>query len=286
MSVLTNPADWPLGAPFVVCMVLVVLYAQGGRGRARHPHPAAAFYGGVATILIALDTPIDAYADRLFSIHMLQHVLLVTVAPPLLVYGRPWPRLWQPLPLATRRVAARAFTASAPLARPDVALVLLAATLGVWHVPALYDETLRNNLVHQAEHLSFVVAGIMFWAGVLGAPPLRTRIDGARRCFYLVLALVPGWVLAIVLAFARAPLYSYGALVHRPGGISALADQQLAAGVMWVPGSAVYVVAACWALYSWLDAQGSRRPTRQADPASNGKEGVTCPSPGISQAAS
>lgn len=262
MGVVTNPSNWPLGAPFVVCVVLVLLYAQGGRGRAHDRRRAAAFYGGIATIVLALDTPIDAYADRLFSVHMAQHVLLLTVAPPLLVLGRPWPRLWQPLPVSTRRTAARLFAAGAPLARAEVALVLLAGTLGAWHVPVLYNATLHNDLVHQLEHLSFVVVGILFWAPILGAPPLRTRIDGARRTLYLVIALVPGWILAIVLASSGTSLYDYAALAHRPGGISALADQRIAAGVMWVPGSIVYVVAACWSLYAWLAPERPRSPTR------------------------
>jgi cytochrome c oxidase assembly factor CtaG len=262
VSALASSADWPLGAPFAVCAVLTALYALGGRGRPRHRRRAAAFYGGIATVVLALDTPIDAYADRLFWMHMVQHVLLLTVAPPLLVLGRAWPRLWQPLPVRVRRTAARVFAAGAPLTHPAVALVLLSATLGAWHVPALYDATLRNDLVHQLEHLSFVVTAILFWAPIVGAPPLRTRLDDATRCLYLVLAMIPGWILAIVLAFARTPLYSYAG--HRPGGISALADQQLAAGVMWVPGSLVYVIAACWALYSWLDPAGSRRSRRPA----------------------
>jgi putative membrane protein len=260
MSALTSPADWPLGVPFAVCVVLAILYAQGGRGHARERWRAAAFYAGIATIVVALDTPIDAYADRLFWVHMVQHVLLLTVAPPLLVLGRAWPRLWHPLPVAVRRAGARAFAAGAPLAHPGVAFALMTATVGVWHVPALYNLTLRNSLVHQFEHLSFVVTAITFWAAVLGAPPLRTRLDGARRCLYLVLAMAPGWILGIVLAFARTPLYSgYAALAHRPGGISALADQQLAAGVMWVPGSIAYVIAACWSLYSWLEPEHSAK---------------------------
>ena len=264
MRALATSADWPIGVPFAVCVLLAALYALGGRGRTRNHRRAAAFYGGIATIVLALDTPIDAYADRLFWVHMVQHVLLLTVAPPLLVLGRAWPRLWQPLPVPVRRAAARVFVVGAPLAHPAVALVLMSATVGAWHVPALYDATLRSELVHQLEHLSFVVTAILFWAPVLGAPPLRTRLDGARRCLYLVLAMVPGWILAIVLAFARTPLYSYADLGRRPGGISALADQQLAAGVMWVPGSIVYTIAACLALYTWLDPAGSRRPRRPA----------------------
>jgi cytochrome c oxidase assembly factor CtaG len=162
------------------------------------------------------------------------------------------------------RVAARVFVVGAPLARPLPALILASAVLGFWHVPAFYDLTLRSEVVHQVEHLTFVVTSIMFWAAVLGAPPLRTRLDDAQRCLYLVLAMVPGWILAIVLAFARSPLYDYRRLAHRPGGISALADQQLGAGVMWVPGSIAYTVAACWFLYLWLDPAGTRRPHRPA----------------------
>lgn len=259
MNVLTNPADWPLGAPFAVCVLLAALYALGGRGRTYERWRAAAFYGGIATIVLALDTPVDAYADRLFSVHMAQHVLLLTVAPPLLVLGRAWPRLWQPLPVPVRRLAARGFAAGAPLARPDVSLVLLTATLGAWHVPALYDATLHNDLIHQLEHLSFVVTAILFWAAMLGAPPLRARLDGGHRCLYLVLAMIPGWILAIVLSFARTPLYAY-ADVHRPGGISVLGDQEIAAGVMWVPGSLAYVIAACWSLYELLAPERSHRP--------------------------
>jgi len=280
MGVFTNASDWPLGAPFVVCVLLALLYAQGGRGRTHDQRRAAAFYGGVAAIMLALDTPIDAYADKLFCDHMFQHVLLLTVAPPLLVLGRPWPRLWQPLPVAARRAGARFFAAASFLARPTPALVLLAGTMGAWHVPALYDATLRSNLVHQAEHLSFVVAGILFWAAILGAPPLRARISGARRTLYLVLAMIPGWVLAIVLAYARTPLYAYSTLSHRPWGISALADQQLAAGVMWVPGSIAYVAAACWSLYSWLEPEGSRQRDRSA---SKERRSAPCPSPVISR---
>lgn len=264
MSAFATRADWPLGVPFAVCVALALLYAAGGRGRRPDPLRALSFYGGIAVIVIALDTPIDAYADRLFSVHMLQHVLLLTAAPPLLVLGRPWPRLWQPLPVAVTRTAARAFSLGAPLARPLPSLLLVSATLGVWHVPRMYDATLRSEVVHQIEHLSFVVTAIIFWAAVLGAPPLRERLDDAQRCFYLVLAMVPGWILAIVLAFARSPLYDYDKLAHRPGGISALADQQLAAGVMWVPGSVAYTAVACWFLYRWLDPAGARRPHRPA----------------------
>ena len=267
MKTVADPANWPLGAPFVVCVTLALLYARGGRARLRsrdRRRRAIAFYAGLAVVVLALDTPIDAYADTSFSVHMLQHVLLLTVAPPLLVIGRAWPRLWQPLPRSVTRLGARAIAVFAPLARPPVALAALAATMAAWHVPALFDATLHSDGIHQLEHLSFVLVGIFFWASILGAPPLRARPSGIESCCYLVLAMIPGWILAIVLAYARTPLYSYATLEHRPWGLSALADQQIAAGVMWVPGSIAYVVAAGWSLYRWLETDEAARPARVA----------------------
>jgi putative membrane protein len=265
MAALEHSADWPLGAPFVVCVALAMLYGLGGRASRRVRRARVlSFYGGLLTLVLALDTPIDAYADRLFWVHMVQHVLLLTVAPPLLVLGRAWPRLWLPLPRAVRRSAARVFAWGAPLARPPAALVLLTATVGVWHVPALFNAALRRNAIHELEHLSFVVSGIVFWAAILGAPPLRARPGGVERTLYLVLAMVPAWALALVLAYSHSAFYAYADLAHRPGGISALEDQQLAAGVMWVPGSFAYLVAACWSLYAWLGSEGAGNHVRPA----------------------
>ena len=157
------------------------------------------------------------------------------------------------------------FAAGAPLARPGAALVLLTATVAAWHVPALYDATLGNEAVHQLEHVSFVATAILFWAAVSGRRPCVPASTARAGALYLALALVPGWILAIVLASAHTPFYAYATLAHRPGGISALADQQIAAGVMWVPGSLAYVVAACWSLYSWLEPAGTRQAQFVAD---------------------
>src|SRR5579871_6202492 len=159
MGAFTHASDWPLGTPFFACVVLMMLYARG-RGHSRERWRAAAFYGGIATVVLALDTPIDAFADTRFWVHMIQHVLLLTVAPPLLVLGRPWPRLWRPVPLRARRPVARGLAALAGRVHPAVALVVMSATIAAWHLPALYDLTLRNDVVHQLEHLSFVVTAV------------------------------------------------------------------------------------------------------------------------------
>jgi cytochrome c oxidase assembly factor CtaG len=246
-------------------VVAAFLYWLGGRRRVSHPHRGrtAAFVLGLLAVVAAVDTPIDTLADRLFVAHMAQHVLLISVAPPLIVLAAPWTQLWQPLPLRFRRTVARAAVlsprarglrrAAHAVAHPIVAWTLAAATLVVWHVPALYDLTLRNDTVHQLEHSLFFVTGLLFWGSVFDSPPFRTGLGWVHRGALVTAQMLVGWLLAVVLAFARTPLYAaYVSVAHRPGSLSALADQRLAAGVMWVPGSLAYSIAIVVFAYRWL----------------------------------
>src|SRR5437763_15984912 len=141
---------WSIEPPLVYVVLAGLLDWLGGRGgRARHERlRTLSFVAGLATIVLALDSPIDDAADRLFWVHMLQHVLLLTVAPPLILLGRPWPRMWRALPLNFRTRVGRGLAKSglaAPvraLARPLPAFILFNATIIVWHVPSLYNATL------------------------------------------------------------------------------------------------------------------------------------------------
>jgi len=259
----------------------VTLYALGGRGRTgsvtrERRWREASFYLGVLVVLGALEPPFDTLADTSFAMHMGQHVLLLTVAPPLLVFGRPWPRMWMPFPPAARRSAARGIALgrwSAPirlaarvLTRPPVALGTLSLTLAVWHVPAVYDAAVAHESIHVLEHGCFIAAALLFWGPLLEAPPVQARTDHLRRAVWFGLAAVPGWILAIVLAYAKTPMYdAYASLAHHPGGISALGDQQIAAGVMWVPGSAAYLLAFIVSVYRWLE-PGAGAPRRESRP--------------------
>jgi len=108
MGFLLRSENWPLEWPLAAVLVTALLYRLGGRlsvtgSNAAKRWRGAAFYGGLAAVILAVDSPIDAYADTLFWTHMVQHVLLTMVAPPLLLIGRPWPRLSRPLPLGVRR---------------------------------------------------------------------------------------------------------------------------------------------------------------------------------------
>jgi putative membrane protein len=232
---------------------------------------SCAFYAGLLTIVIALTGPIDNQADRLFWVHMIQHVLLLTVAAPLIVLGAPWMSLWRPLPLGFRRSVAGSLArerwaaplraAGRALGSPVGAWLAFSVNLVAWHIPAAFDLTLQHIWIHAAEHTTFLLFGILLWAQVIDSPPLRLTLRIDQRVYYMVASSVVGWVLSLVLAFASRPLYPvYAHLASRPGGISALVDQQLAAGVMLVPGSLTMSVFVFIGLYRWL------APGEEGDP--------------------
>jgi cytochrome c oxidase assembly factor CtaG len=243
--------------PLVFCVVAAGLYALGARGRRRWLREAC-FYAGIAVLFVVLEPPFDDWADRWLSAHMSQHIVLMTIVPPLLVYGRPWPRMWMPFPLQARRAVGGGLSRSPAfrrgaraLTRPWVALALQSAAIAAWHVPQLYDAAVRNEGVHLLEHICFFAPALVFWGALLEAPPVRARADDLHRAVYFTAALVPGWILAIVLAFATVPVYD---------AYPSLTDQQLAAGVMWVPGSLAYSIAAVVAFYRWLAPSGEPQP--------------------------
>ncbi|HKU56451.1 MAG TPA: cytochrome c oxidase assembly protein [Gaiellaceae bacterium] len=254
--------------PLVVCVAAAALYALGGRGsvggaRTRRRLQALYYYGAVAILFVVLEPPLDNLADRSFAFHMVQHVFLLTVVPPLVILGRPWPRVWLPFPAGLRRRVVRGVArgswsgpiraVSRGIARPVVAWAFLAAAIGAWHVPYLYDAAVRNEGVHFGEHACFLVAALVYWGVLLDAPPVRARVDHLRRATWFALGAVPGWILAIVLAFAGTPLYGAYVSADRPFGMSAYTDQQLSAGVMWVPGSLAFFVAFFISVYRWLE---------------------------------
>jgi putative membrane protein len=274
---MTTLTSWNVEPPLVFVVLCAFLYWRGGRrqasvrrGELERRGRAALFYAGLAAIVVALDSPLDSLAGQLFAAHMTQHVLLLSVAPPLIVLAAPWSRLWQPLPLEFRRATARAVVldpgwawlrrVARALGRPVPAWLLFNVNLVLWHVPGLYDATLRSGAVHDLEHALFFFTGLLFWTRIVDSAPFRAPLAWLGRVAYVTGAIAVGWVLAIVLVLAHSPFYSvYASLPHRPGGLSALGDQQVAAGVVWVPGSLAFTIAFIVFLYRWLDPEPARR---------------------------
>lgn len=277
MGSLTTHWSWDPSLIYVI--VAGVMYVLGGfregtsRSRARRDGETLrelSFALGLASIVIALDSPLDYYSDKLFWIHMTQHIVLLTVSPPLILFGRPWPRMWQALPLRWRTSVGRTLVGeswTAPIraiAKPAPAWVLFNANMLVWHLPGAYNLTLQNGWVHSAEHALFFFTGLLFWAHVVDPGPLRQRLSWYWRAVYITGAMIVGWVLAILLVLVKDPLYPhYADLVTRPGAISALSDQQIAGGMMWVPGSVSYSIALLAIFSRWAspDSENSGRRT-------------------------
>jgi putative membrane protein len=263
--------DWSFNPPLVLVVDLGLLYWLGdrrtvapSRTRSAQRVRTACFYLSLVVLLIALSSPIELLSAKLFWVHMVQHVLLLLVAAPLVVLSRPWIRLWRCLPLDTRRWLARGLT-QGPRAEPlrrlsrllggaGACFVLFTGVLLSWHIPVLFDATLRSSALHALEHTLFFTTAVMFWKQVIHSPPLRSHLAGdPQRLLYLIGAMIASWVLAVVLALAPHPLYDfYAHQSGRPGGISAMADQQIAAGIMWVPGSIAFLVAIFVYVHHWL----------------------------------
>ena len=276
----TLPFSWTTDPALLWVILAAALYWLGGRGVGRRRSAArnwrtASFVGGLAAIVLAIASPLDRWADQLQWAHMVQHVLLLLVAPPLLALARPWNRMWRGLPLGLRRRVAREVTQgrwSEELRRtarflgdPIPSWLLFSVTLVIWHVPFAYDATLRSPLLHATEHALFFGTGLLFWTRVIDSPPWRSPLADSARALYVVSAMVVSWLLAIFLALSTSPLYApYAAEASRPGGITALADQQLAAGVMWVPGSIPFAIAIMFAIYRWLEPKPARDPADRA----------------------
>ena len=207
------------------------------------PARIACFAGAVLALQLALVWPLDALGETRFAAHMAQHVMLIAIAPPLLVAARPGAALLRAAPaFARRRLAAplgrraaatwRAWTGSLAFAGVAHAIATWA-----WHLPWAFDLALRDDAVHRLEHACFFATGVLFWRAVLRAP--RARALGALLALFVTL--FHGGMLGALLTFAPRPLY---ATYAARGGADALADQQLAGMIMWVPMAAVYLVAA------------------------------------------
>lgn len=241
------------------CALLLAWYFFCVRGRAK---TAAAFYvTGVVSMLLALVSPLDPLGDDyLFSAHMLQHILLNMLAPPLFVLGLP---AWLVHRLLQRPALA---TTERVLGQPVVAWLLGSGTLLLWHVPALFNATLENEKLHIFEHLTFLVTGTILWWPVFMryARPRLTPLPGA---LYLFLASIPNGLLGIVLTFARTPFYAgylhphdeLGALalLRDHWGLDPLTDQALGGALMWVLGSTIYLAGILVLVARWYRQPGT-----------------------------
>lgn len=205
------------------------------------------FVAGTVVLFLALCSPLDTLGDDyLFSAHMIQHMLLAIIVPPLWLLGTPD---WMLAPLFRRASVLRV---AKWLTNPIVAFGLFNANLWLWHVPALYDATLTNEQIHIFEHLTYIVFGVLLWWPILSPVRALPRISKSFGVLYLFLACQPMVALGALLTFAANPLYAPYVTAPRIWGSTPLGDQQLGGLIMWLPTNIPYVIALSVLFFQWV----------------------------------
>ncbi|MEX1295085.1 MAG: cytochrome c oxidase assembly protein [Candidatus Limnocylindrales bacterium] len=239
-------------------LIYWAMYSQVNRLHPANPVPRMRLWfwlGGLGAIILALASPIEFYDTTLFSVHMIQHLLLSFVAAPLLVLAAPitlllrWAsptarRKWI-LPVLESRVVRL-------ISHPLVAWVLFAGVMWFSHFSPLFDAALDDFTLHRLEHALFLGSALLFWWPVIGADPSPHRMTFPARILYLALGMPLSSLLGLVIFSARQPLYPHYEDLVRDWGPTVMEDQALAGGIMWAGGDAAFVLALVLTVAAWL----------------------------------
>lgn len=242
--------------PFIGLTTTLMLYLAGWRAAHRTrtrqlpPWRAASFVAGIVSLWIAIASPIDVLDDYLLAVHMIQHFILMSIAPPLIVLGAPAVPLLRGLPKPAR-LFLRPFFRTRWLHRlpkfflhPVTAWLLMNIAYLGWHVPAAFELTFRSEAIHQFEHACFFLTSVAFWCVVLAPWPSRRVWPRWAVIPYLLSADVLNTILSATLAFSGRVLYPSYLHAERISSLTPLQDQVAAGAEMWVLNSVVFLVPA------------------------------------------
>jgi cytochrome c oxidase assembly factor CtaG len=255
--------------PWIVVPVVLVgsIYLRGWwQLHRRLPRPFAvwrliAFQAGLLMLFLALASPLHPLAELLLQFHMIQHLLLMMVVPPLLLLGAPLLPLLRGLPRSVLQRGLGLFLSSKALQRlgqflthPIVCLIAFTVSNVAWHLPVLYESALRSEFWHHAQHMCFLGTGLLFWWPVIQPWPSRLRWPRWTMIPYLLIADIQNTALSAFLIFSERVLYPSYASAPRLWSISALDDQAAAGAIMWVPGSVIFLIPVAVLAIRLLDA--------------------------------
>jgi putative membrane protein len=220
-------------------------------------------YGaGWTCLVVALLSPLHPFGQEFFSVHMVQHEVLMVAAAPLLILGRPMLVMLSALPHATARRGVELLRrhggrhAWHGLTDPFIAWLVHAAALWIWHIPALFEATIESKALHALQHVSFLGSALLFWHAVFFGP--RRKSGYGMAVVYLFTTALHSGALGALLTFATVhwyPAYASGAGI---AGLTSLEDQQLGGLIMWIPAGIIYLVAGLALFALWI--RGARRP--------------------------
>jgi putative membrane protein len=254
-----NPDPLPAFGVFMAAY----LYLTGLNNWDRPSHPVngwqrASFFAGLLAIFIALQSPVDALADHLFSVHQAQHALLRMVGPLLILLGAPMTPILRGLPPWVLRRAVRPVVGNPRvrggyqwLTNPIVTTTLYLGALYLFQVPGPHNLALRNDAFHQVMHTIMLFTGMLFWWVVIDPKPHRSRLHYGLRILYLGLGVIPNTLLGAGITFNTNLLYAGYAEVERISSMSLLMDQQVGGLVLWVAGDMMNIMAAGIVMILW-----------------------------------
>jgi putative membrane protein len=252
--------DWTVAFPLLLFAGLYAvgasrLWARSTLGRGALRRDSALFAVGWLALAGAVASPLHEAGEHSFTLHMIEHEIIMLLASLLIVAARPGPALLWGFPAGARKAVASVGRGAGPAWRlisdPVAATLLQALALIGWHMPALFDRALEAEGWHVAQHLSFLFTALLFWWAMAHGRSGRRGWGTSALCLF-VTSLIGG-ALGALMAFSASPWYApYAALGMTPTGLSPAEDQQLAGLVMWIPGGMVHAGAALWFLYKWL----------------------------------
>ena len=223
-------------------------FRQAKNGRSASLWQQLAFHAGTLVVAIALLSPIDGLSDTdLFSVHMLQHVLITFVAPPLWLLGirAEWMQVVKRFP--------RLGSIFAGLGNPVFAFLLFNGVMWAWHWPVAYDMALGNETIHIFEHLMFIATALIGWLPIFGhLLPEGKRLTRPLRGLYAVASIPPCTALAAIITFSGTQLYTFYGQRALEWGLSPMADQALGGLIMWMPTDIIFLTAALLLFNQWL----------------------------------
>jgi putative membrane protein len=236
----------------------LVLQRRGIVGRSTRRWQALAYGAGWLCLAGALVSPLHEIGEQLFTAHMIEHEIVMTVAAPLLVLARPGGAFLWAFPTRTRRRLGATVRARSTrrgwtvLTRPLTATLLHAIAIWVWHVPLFFDAAVTNVVLHRLQHLSFFLTAVLFWWAMLW------RANPAIAAGEIFVTMLHTSVLGALLTFSPRVLYDAQTVLSERWGLTPLEDQQLAGLVMWVPVGTVYAAAAIAFFACWVRRSGRR----------------------------
>ncbi len=257
------PEDWrrlTFHPSVVIGLVLLGgLYVRLGGLRAPRRR-VVSLAASLVVLLAALNGPLHDLSDSyLFSAHMVQHLILTLLFPPLFLYGLPADVVRRILgPPWLRRVSAR-------LVRPVAAAAIFTVPIALWHLPLFYEAAMRHHGVHVAQHLVFLATSVVMWWPILSPVPELPRASYPAQLLYLFLLGIPMSIVGAMITLADAPLYPFYVEAPRVWGLSPMADQQIGGLMMWVPGGLIFWLAmtVVWFRWSAREEQGTGEPERE-----------------------